>query len=65
MTDGQARRDALSSWTLEFSVLWAVFPLLDRVVEDRPISLSITVISVAISLTTLIIGVILKQGDRP
>ena len=37
MTDREARRDALSTWFMEFSVLWAVFPLLDSLVESRPL----------------------------
>ena len=64
MTDNAARRDALSVWMLEFSVLWAVFPVLDQIVEHQPIDVWITVLSVAISLTTLAIGVILKRGER-
>jgi len=64
MTDRDARREALSTWLLEFSVLWAVFPVLDRVVEQRPVDLWVTALSVGISLTTLGLGVMLKRGDR-
>ncbi len=64
MTDRDARREALSVWLLEFSVLWAVFPLLDLFVENRPLDLRIASASVGISLTTLALGVILKRGER-
>jgi hypothetical protein len=64
MTDNDARREALSVWMLEFSVLWAVFPVLDQIVERQPIDVWITLLSVAISLTTLAIGVMLKRGER-
>jgi len=64
MTDRQARRDALSLWLLEFSVLWAVFPFLDTVVARRPLDAWLSMLSVGISLTTLALGVMLKRGDR-
>lgn len=34
MNDRQARRQALSEWFLEFSVLWAVFPVLDQLILE-------------------------------
>jgi len=64
MTDNDARRDALATWFLEFSVLWAVFPMLDRVVEERPLGLRMVALSAGISLTALIVGVMLKRGGR-
>jgi hypothetical protein len=64
MTDREARREALSTWVLEFSVLWAVFPVLDRIVEQRPLDVWVTAVSLGISLTTLGLGVMLKRGDR-
>lgn len=64
MTDKEARREALSVWLLEFSVLWAVFPVLDQFVEHQPMDSRITIASVGISLTTLALGVILKRGER-
>ena len=64
MTDRESRREALSVWLLEFSVLWAVFPLLDQFVGNRPLDLRITTASAGISLTTLALGVILKRGER-
>ena len=64
MTDREARRDALATWVLEFSVLWAVFPLLDQLVGHQPIDTWLTVLSVVISLTTLLLGVMLKRGER-
>jgi len=65
MTDNDARREAISTWFLEFSVLWAVFPLLDRFVAGRPVEALFGSSSMAISLTTLTAGLILKKGDRP
>ncbi len=64
MTDGEARRDALATWTLEFSVLWAVLPVVDQLLATRPIDVRITVVSGAISLTALGLGVMLKRGER-
>ena len=63
MNNRDARREALSVWLMEFSVLWAVFPLLDQLVDNRPIDLRITSWSVGISLTTLAVGVILRRGE--
>ena len=63
MTDRKARRYALSEWLMEFSVLWAVFPLLDQLVENKPIDVSLTLWSVGISLTALVAGVILRKGE--
>jgi len=65
MTDNDARREALSTWFLEFSVLWAVFPLLNRFVAGRAVEIAFGASSLAISLTTLAVGLILKKGDRP
>ena len=64
MTDKDARRETLSVWFAEFSVLWAVFPLLDQLAEGRPFNGLFIATSIGISLTTLTIGVILKRGDR-
>jgi hypothetical protein len=44
--------------------LWAVFPLLDRFVAGMPIEVAFGSSSMAISLTTLAVGLILKRGDR-
>ena len=63
MTDNDARRDALSVWFMEFSVLWAVFPMLERIVEERPLDGWIIATSAATSLTTLAVGVMLKRGE--
>jgi hypothetical protein len=63
VTDREARRHAISEWWMEFSVLWAVFPLLDWLVENQPIGPSILVLSLAISLTATTIGLILGRGE--
>jgi hypothetical protein len=64
MTSRDARREAVSVWLMEFSVLWAVFPLLDQLVDNQPIDLRIMTWSLGISLTTLVIGVILRRGEE-
>lgn len=63
MTDREARRHAVSEWLMEFSVLWAVFPLLDWLVENQPVAPGILVLSFAISLTATVIGLILRRGE--
>jgi hypothetical protein len=63
MNEREARRHALSEWLMEFSVLWAVFPLLDQFVGNRPIDVSVIAWSVRISLTALVAGVILRKGE--
>ena len=64
MNDNDARREALSMWFIEFSVLWAVFPLLDQLVENRGINLRIMGWSLGMTLTALAFGLILERGDR-
>jgi hypothetical protein len=49
---------------MEFSVLWAVFPLLDRLVEARPIEVELVSWSLGISLTTLLASLILRKGEH-
>jgi len=64
MNHKEARRQAMSEWLMDFSVLWAVFPLLDQLVENRPIDVSVMAWSVGISLTAGAGGMILRKGDR-
>jgi hypothetical protein len=64
VTDKDARRNAMSDWFMEFSVLWAVFPLLDWLVENQSIELRILAVSFGISLTATVIGLILRRGER-
>jgi hypothetical protein len=64
MDDRRARRYLLSEWFMEFSVLWAVFPLLDRFVEGRPFDIELVSWSWSISLTTLLTSFILRKGER-
>jgi hypothetical protein len=63
MTDRQARRHAVSEWLMEFSVLWAVFPLLDQLLEDRPIRLGVLVASYAISMIAALGGILLRTEE--
>lgn len=63
MNDRQARRHALSDWFLEFSVLWAVFPVLDQLIEGGPILTILTASSWTISVAALVSGILLRKGD--
>jgi hypothetical protein len=48
---------------MDFSVLWAVFPLLDQLVEHKPIDLSGLAWGLVMALTSDAIGVILRRMD--
>lgn len=63
MNDRQARRHALSEWLLEFSVLWAVFPVLDQLIEGGPILTTLTGSSVFITAAAGMGGILLRKGD--
>ena len=63
MTTRQARIQALSEWLMEISALWVVFPLLDRLVEDKPFSVGLMAWSIGIAAVTLLSGIILRKGD--
>ena len=58
-----ARREALSVWLMEFSVLWAVFPLLDQLVENRDVDFRLMAWSVGMSLTGFFLGLMLRTGE--
>jgi hypothetical protein len=49
---------------MEFSVLWAVFPLLDAPVEGRSLDWFVRTLSIGISLTAAGVGLIFKRGQR-
>jgi hypothetical protein len=63
MDDRTARSHAISEWLMEMSALWAVFPLLDRLVEEKPLNLRVLSWSIGISLALLVGGIILRKGD--
>jgi uncharacterized membrane protein YbhN (UPF0104 family) len=63
MNDRQARRHAVSEWLMEFSVLWAVFPLLDQLLEDRPIRVGVLVASYVISMIAAFGGILLRREE--
>lgn len=63
MSDRQARRHALSEWLMEFSVLWAVFPLLDQLLEDRPLRVGLLVTTYTISMMAAFGGILLRRGE--
>jgi len=60
VNDNGTRRRAISEWLMEFSVLWAVFPLLDRLVEGGEVEPFVIVVSLLTSLTAGAIGLILR-----
>ena len=64
VSNRDARREAISQWFMEFSVLWAVFPLLDWLVEKQAIELLVLAASLGISLTAGLVGFILTGGER-
>jgi hypothetical protein len=63
INDRQARRHAVSEWLMEFSVLWAVFPLLDQMLEDRPIRVGVLAASYAISMIAAFGGILLRRAE--
>ena len=63
MNDRQARQHALSEWLMEFSVLWAVFPLLDQLLEDRPLRVGLLVASYTISMIAAFGAILLRRGE--
>ena len=63
MSDKQARQHALSEWLLEFNVLWAVFPVLDQIIEGGVFFTRLTGWSAAVTFATLIGGILLRKGD--
>jgi hypothetical protein len=48
---------------MEFSVLWAVFPILDLLIEAQPMRVGLLVFSWGISLVAAIGGILLTGGD--
>jgi hypothetical protein len=48
---------------MEFSVLWAVFPLLDQLLEDRPIRVGVLVASYTISMLAAFGGILLRREE--
>ena len=63
MNDRQARRHAISEWLMEFSVLWAVCPLLDQLLEDRPIGVGVLVASYVISMIAAFGSILLRREE--
>ena len=63
MSAKKARLQAASEWLMEFSVLWAVFPLLDQLLEDRPIRVGLLVASYVISILAAGGGILLRREE--
>jgi hypothetical protein len=63
MSDRQARLQAVSEWLMEFSVLWAVFPILDLLIEEKPLRAGLIVFSLGICFVAAARGILLTKGD--
>ena len=48
---------------MEISALWAVFPLLDTLLQNKPFDVWLLIVSGGISLTTLLAGIILRKDE--
>ena len=57
------RVQALSEWLMEFSVLWAVFPLLDQLIEHRAIEVGVIIAGFTICFVAGVGGILLRKGD--
>ena len=55
--------DCLFEWLMEFSVVRAVFPLLDQLLEGKGLDVAITFLSLGISSTAFAGGIILRKGE--
>lgn len=63
MTDKQARIQAVSEWLMEFSVLWGVFPILDLLIEGKPLRAGVIIFSLGICFIAAACGILLTKGD--
>jgi hypothetical protein len=64
MSNKHAQLQAVSEWLMEFSVLWAVFPVLDQLISNAPLRIGIITSSVGISLISGIGGILLRKGEH-
>ncbi len=48
---------------MEFSVLWAVFPLLDQLLEDRPIRVGLLAAGYLMSIVAATGGILLRREE--
>ena len=66
MRDGTgAQRRWLSEWLMEFSVLWAVFPLLDQVIDRRHgMDWLFIAGGILMALTTALLGILLQRENE-
>ena len=63
MSHRDACRQAVAVWLMEFSVLWAVFPVMNQLVENRSIDLNAIGWSLGMSLTAFTSGLMLIRGN--
>ena len=64
MSDKEARMHATSEWLMEFSLLWAVFPVLDQMIGNAPVGAGMIAISLGISAVTFFGGILLRKGEQ-
>jgi hypothetical protein len=63
MDKRSARRDFISEWMLEFSVLWAVFPMLDLMLTGR-LQAWILAIGWTLTLLSFLLGLFLRSQEE-
>jgi hypothetical protein len=60
-----SRQRWLSEWFMDFSVLWAVFPLLDQLLErEKGMDWQVVGFGWIMSLTTAVLGLLLQQESE-
>ena len=57
-----ARRAFISEWMLEFSVLWAVFPLLDQLLRHQ-IETWLLVVALILVMVSFTVGIMLRRDS--
>lgn len=63
MSEGSGGRGFISEWLLEFSVLWAVFPMLDQMLTGR-FQAWIIGIAWALSMVSFVGGFLTRPRER-
>lgn len=57
-----ARRHYVAEWFLEFSVLWAVFPMLDQMLTGR-FQAWILAVAWSLSVLSFVLGFVMRSKD--
>ena len=63
MSKRSTRRHFISEWLLEFSVLWAVFPLLDQLLGGK-IEIWILAIAWALAVLSFVGGIFVRPHEE-